>query len=130
MYWLEALATRGYVLLDHWADEEERENFFETLLLKSFNENPERTLEVLERLADKLLDRDEIRHHYGLGGMFIAIEDEMKNSGGYMTSPKDGYERVKKVIRCWSYLNNYSMLLHLLGYQRAINAYKSILLIV
>ncbi|KAL3086705.1 hypothetical protein niasHS_008038 [Heterodera schachtii] len=98
MYWVEALSTRGYVVMDHWIEEEECEDFFNNLVLCNFKENREETLEALEMLADKLLDRAEIKHHYGLGGMFREILAEVSRNGNYVQPLRDGFERVKKVV--------------------------------
>uniref|UniRef100_A0A183BJJ6 RNA-directed RNA polymerase n=1 Tax=Globodera pallida TaxID=36090 RepID=A0A183BJJ6_GLOPA len=98
MYWIQSLSTRGYVVMDHWTVEAECNDFFNNLILINFEENPEQTLEALEMLADKLLDRSEIKHHYGLGGMLRDIMAGVAKNGDYVTPLRDGYEHVKKVV--------------------------------
>lgn len=97
LYWVQALSTRGYVVLDHWVDMMERDHFFD-YVLELYNKNRQKTLDTLEELADKLWDRAEIKHHYGLGGMLEDIWEQMRRHGDAGRNwLKDGYERVKKV---------------------------------
>uniref|UniRef100_A0A914GYY0 RNA-directed RNA polymerase n=1 Tax=Globodera rostochiensis TaxID=31243 RepID=A0A914GYY0_GLORO len=98
LYWMQSLAARGYVAMDHWTVEAECDDFFNNLILGNFRENPEQTLEALEMLADKLFDRSEIKHHYGLGGMLEDIMMGVANNGDYVTPLRDGFERVRKVV--------------------------------
>lgn len=99
LYWLDALASRGYVVLDHWIDKKERNNFFDELLLPKYLENRQHVYEMLEMLADRLWDRTEIRHNskYALAGMLEDIEQILIKNGPMLTPLDSNYVRVKKV---------------------------------
>jgi hypothetical protein len=79
-------------------DPDESAAFFQIVLKKTIKCLP-RALKALEMLADKLIERIEVRHEHGLAGIFEEIEGELDRSRFEREeSPKSGYERVRRVI--------------------------------
>uniref|UniRef100_A0A1I8B592 RNA-directed RNA polymerase n=1 Tax=Meloidogyne hapla TaxID=6305 RepID=A0A1I8B592_MELHA len=96
-YWIEALGSRGYVVIHHWIDECEQKKFFKTLI-DCYNQDRQRTLTALEMLSDRLLDRSEVRHRRRLTGLFQDIERDLAKNQIEQEELKSGFVRLKKVI--------------------------------
>nr|CAD2209395.1 unnamed protein product [Meloidogyne enterolobii] len=89
-YWIEALGSRGSVVIDHWVNETEQKKFFKTLI-DCYNQDRQRTLTALEMLSDRLLDRSEVRHGRGLTGLFQDIERDLAKNKIEQEELKNGF---------------------------------------
>ena len=94
---MEALGSRGFVVIDHWINERERKEFFK-VIVDCYKENRERTLTALEMLSNRLLDRGEVRHRRRLTGLFQDIECDLAQNHIEQEQLRYGFVRLKKVL--------------------------------